>query len=186
MSRVTVEEIEQINKLYAVYRNYSRVAKEVGRAPSTVKRYIDPNYVVKKKELQLINWEKIESTHPIDLQDGSIGGYTCGVPRFTSINAFFLDETPHTKGKYIITNNFHKISIPRLAVSYGTLEARLIGMTYNEYFDFCEKCLGAIVSKNKEGTSGIIYFDNTEIVQKLIRILNKKFKKSYEQLVTLS
>lgn len=184
MSRVTIEEIERINELYAVYKNYSRVAKEVGRAPSTVKRYVDPNYVVKEKTLRPIDWEKLKAIEPINLKEGSVEGYTCGTPHSTSINAFFLDETPHTKGKYIITNNFHKISIPRLTVSYGTLEARLVDLTYHEYFDFCEQCLGAAVSRSENG--GTIYFDDTDIVRKFVNVLNKNFKKSYEQLLVSS
>ena len=61
--RVTPEEIIQMNELYLEYRTYSAVAREVGRAPSTVKRYIDPNYISQKTPTQLfpIDWEKLES-----------------------------------------------------------------------------------------------------------------------------
>ena len=45
-NRITNEEIKKINELYAQYHNYSKVAREVGVAPTTVKKYIIPNYEV--------------------------------------------------------------------------------------------------------------------------------------------
>lgn len=58
MTRVTPEEIKRINELYLQYGTYSAVAKEVGRAPSTVKKYIDLNYQTEEipKELKPIDW----------------------------------------------------------------------------------------------------------------------------------
>lgn len=61
MARVTNEEIKRINELYLQYGTYSAVAKEVGRAPSTVKKYVDPNFQMEEipKELKLIDWEAL-------------------------------------------------------------------------------------------------------------------------------
>ena len=36
--------IKQINQLYYEYHNYSKVARELGISPSTVKKYVDPDY----------------------------------------------------------------------------------------------------------------------------------------------
>lgn len=41
MAKLSVEKIKLIQKLYAQYGVYSRVAKEVGCAASTVKKYVD-------------------------------------------------------------------------------------------------------------------------------------------------
>ena len=41
MAKLSAEKIELIQKLYAQYGVYSRVAKEVGCAASTVKKYVD-------------------------------------------------------------------------------------------------------------------------------------------------
>lgn len=51
--QVTNEDKKKINELYAISHNYSQVARETGFSPSTVKKYIIPNYVsensIKKK-----------------------------------------------------------------------------------------------------------------------------------------
>ena len=72
MRRVTEDEIRQMNELYLQYRTYSAVAKEVGRAPSTVKKYIDPNYQINEtpKELKPIDWNVLLSAPIIDIKKG--------------------------------------------------------------------------------------------------------------------
>lgn len=42
--RVTAKDIKLMNELYVKYGTYAAVAREVGFSPSTVKRYITPNY----------------------------------------------------------------------------------------------------------------------------------------------
>lgn len=44
VKRVTSEDIKRINELYAQCHNYSQVAREVGFAPSTVKKYVIQGY----------------------------------------------------------------------------------------------------------------------------------------------
>lgn len=46
-TKITSEKIVQINELYAKNHNYSATAREIGVAPSTVKKYVDPNYIPK-------------------------------------------------------------------------------------------------------------------------------------------
>ena len=43
-SKITVEQIKQINDLYLKYKTYAAVAREIGVSASTVKKYVDPNY----------------------------------------------------------------------------------------------------------------------------------------------
>ena len=70
MSKVTEEEKIQMNKLYLVYGTYSAVAKEVGRAPSTVKRYIDPNFKLNEEPLEekTINWDSLLRAPALNLE----------------------------------------------------------------------------------------------------------------------
>lgn len=67
--RVTPEEIIKMNELYLAYHNYSAVAREVGRAPSTVKRYIDPNYAHRAvcKKVKEVDWKALEETPIVDI-----------------------------------------------------------------------------------------------------------------------
>ena len=67
--RVTQDEIIKMNELYLEYHTYAAVAKEVGRAPSTVKRYIDPDYVSQEvcQELKEIDWEALNEVSIINI-----------------------------------------------------------------------------------------------------------------------
>lgn len=42
--RIGVEDIQRINELYYKYKTYAEVARQTGFAPSTVKKYVDPNW----------------------------------------------------------------------------------------------------------------------------------------------
>ena len=44
--KVTQEEILQMNILYKELGTYAAVSREIGRAPSTVKKYIDPTFEI--------------------------------------------------------------------------------------------------------------------------------------------
>lgn len=50
--RVTKDDVIKINELYLKYKTYAAVARETGFAPSTVKKYIDPNFAPPKKEVK--------------------------------------------------------------------------------------------------------------------------------------
>ncbi len=67
--RVSEDEIIRMNELYLEYRTYAAVAREVGRAPSTVKRYIDPNYARRAicKKVREVDWKALEETPVIDI-----------------------------------------------------------------------------------------------------------------------
>lgn len=48
-SKVTQEDIININELYIKHKTYAAVARETGFAPSTVKKYVIPNYIPQDK-----------------------------------------------------------------------------------------------------------------------------------------
>ena len=50
--RVTKDDVIKINELYLKYKTYAAVARETGFAPSTVKKYVDPNFSPPKKEVK--------------------------------------------------------------------------------------------------------------------------------------
>lgn len=49
---ITQEQIIEINELYCKIGTYSGVAKKVGCAPTTVKKYIIPNYIPQENIVQ--------------------------------------------------------------------------------------------------------------------------------------
>ena len=69
MARLTQEEIKKINELYLQYKTYAAVARELKRAPSTIKKYVDPNYQSEEepKELIPIDWDKLINAPTIDV-----------------------------------------------------------------------------------------------------------------------
>lgn len=71
MSRVTEEEIKRINELYQIYETYAAVAREVGRAPGTVKRYVQVNFQKEENiELKPIDWDVLGAAPKIDIKKG--------------------------------------------------------------------------------------------------------------------
>ena len=67
---VTQEMIKQINELYLKIKTYSGVAREIGIAPSTVKKYIIPNYqsedsikkkIFQKEDIPKLSFEKFKN-----------------------------------------------------------------------------------------------------------------------------
>ena len=59
---VTQPEIELMNTLYLELKTYSAVAREVGRAASTVKKYIVPNFKPVEntaKELDIVAFDNV-------------------------------------------------------------------------------------------------------------------------------
>ena len=50
--RITEEDIKIINETFLVCKTYSGVAKATGFSPSTVKKYVIPNYVSEKPQIQ--------------------------------------------------------------------------------------------------------------------------------------
>ena len=67
--KITQDKIIQINELYLQYGTYSAVAKEVGCAPSTVKKYVDPDYkpIQRQVELKPVDWNVLITAKLIDI-----------------------------------------------------------------------------------------------------------------------
>ena len=56
--RVTNEDIIRINEIYAATKVYAETARQTGFSPSTVKKYVNPNFKILDKPM-----EKIEFNH---------------------------------------------------------------------------------------------------------------------------
>lgn len=54
---ITQEKIKEINELYIKLKTYSGVARVVGCAPATVKKYIIPNYIP-QEQVKIIKFDK--------------------------------------------------------------------------------------------------------------------------------
>lgn len=52
MARITPEQIEQINEVYAQCRVKTQTAKIVGVSVASVNKYLDPNYIPKDQRIQ--------------------------------------------------------------------------------------------------------------------------------------
>lgn len=96
------------------------------------------------------------------------------------MNAFFLDQVPWSDDEYIISNRFDEIEMPMIQTSYQLLQARLVGMTYMEFLEFCRDSLGAKVTRRPNQRWGSIYFKDTAEVRKFVEVLNKKFEEGYK------
>jgi len=54
--RVTNEDILRINEIYAATHTYAETARQTGFSPSTVKKYINPNFSVANKPIEKIEF----------------------------------------------------------------------------------------------------------------------------------
>lgn len=96
------------------------------------------------------------------------------------MKAFFLESCPWDLDTYVISNNFDQIVMPMINTSYQLLQARLVGMTYQEYLDFCKYSLGAKVIKRPNQRWAFIHFKDTSDTKKFVEILNNKFDEGYK------
>lgn len=96
------------------------------------------------------------------------------------MKAFFLESCPWDLDTYVISNNFDQIVMPIINTSYQLLQARLVGMTYQEYLDFCKYSLGAEVIKRPNQRWAFIHFKDTSDTKKFVEILNNKFDEGYK------
>ena len=162
--KVAPEEIKRMNELYLIYNTYAGVAKEVGRAPSTVKRYIDPNYLEKKERaaapLKEINWDSFikKATDK----------------KFTSVKkekTFWLSEKPGMEGYFILQNNLPNRGI-FTEKSYNLFVAEFLGISFKELIDLCIEGLGAEVNFGKNKNYPSIYFKDNTATKKFIDVVN--------------
>lgn len=163
--KVTPEEIKKMNELYLIYNTYAGVAKEVGRAPTTVKRYIDPDYLKKKekatKPLKKINWKRFIEENP----KGKIE------------KIFWLIERPGMEGYLILQNKLSGMGI-KTDKSYNLFPSKILGISFKEFLEICEEGLGAEINFGKNKLYPSIYFKDNAPTRKLIEILNYLIKKN--------
>lgn len=93
------------------------------------------------------------------------------------MKVFFLESCPWDLDTYVISNNFDKLDMPMINTSYQLLQARLVGMTYKEYLDFCKYSLGAEVIKRPNQRWAFVHFKDTADVNRFIEVLNHNFNK---------
>ena len=97
------------------------------------------------------------------------------------MKAFFLESCPWDLDTYVISNNFDQIVMPMINTSYQLLQARLVGMTYQKYLDFCKYSLGAEIIKRPNQRWAFIHFKDTPDTKKFVEILNNKFDEGYKR-----
>ena len=163
--KVTPEEIKKMNELYLIYNTYTGVAKEVGRAPSTVKRYIDPNYLEKKekaaKPLKEINWENF------------IGETLKGKVE----KVFWLTGRPGMEGYSILQNKLYEMGV-KTNKSYNLFPSKILGISFEEFLELCKEGLGAEINFGKNKFYPSIYLKDNAPTRKLIETLNYLVKKN--------
>ena len=70
-TRITPEQIEEINEVYVELGVKAQVARKMGISPSTVSRYIIPDYV--PKSIRVTSHCEVETSFPIELFMGEYG-----------------------------------------------------------------------------------------------------------------
>lgn len=163
--KVTQEEIKKMNELYLILNTYSGVAKEVGRAPSTVKRYIDPNYLEKKeresKPLREIDWNSFIKKFTNE--------------KFTSVGAkertFWLIEKPGLPGYFILQNNLAEKGIVTNK-SYNLFLADILGISFESFEKLCIEGLGAEINYGSNKLYPSIYLKDNAPTKKMLEVVN--------------
>ena len=83
-NKITQEQILEMNKLYLEHKTYAAVARIVGCAPSTVKKYIIPDFVPEEeREIKRFTHEQLPKF---------TGDCFIGVEDFGSLCVLFGDE----------------------------------------------------------------------------------------------
>ena len=87
---------------------------------------------------------------------------------------YTLDTSPLYKNKYVIRFDLDMKYFPNGTTgSYNVFMARLMGLSYAEFLRYCRDKLGAeLIGKGNRYV--IPYFNNTEEVQLLVKLLNAR------------
>ena len=167
--KVTPEEIKRMNELYLTLHTYSGVAKEVGRAPSTVKRYIDPDYLKKKekasKPLEEIDWNLFIGDREIGKEE----------------KVFWITEKPGMENYYILQNNLAEKGV-RTEKSYNIIPSKILGISFEDFLKMCEDGLGAEVNFGRNKLYPSIYFKDNSSTRKFLKVINSLVKSWLENL----
>lgn len=89
---------------------------------------------------------------------------------------FYLDTTPICKDKYVIRMNHELFPFPTgITGSYNVLIARILNLSYANFLRYARDRLGAdLIGKGEKYI--VPYFDNTDAVKQLVKLLNKRME----------
>ena len=159
--KVSQEEIKEMNELYVSIGSYAGVARIVGRSAGTVKKYIDPDYLEKKRRsaapLKKIKWEDFTKDMALPKKIEKI---------------FWLLPKPGMEGYYILQNNLPRHGV-KTSKSYNLFPSEYLGLPFGKYLELCEESLGAEVNFGKNKLYPSIYFKNNAPTQNFLTTLNK-------------
>ena len=86
---------------------------------------------------------------------------------------FYLDESPHNPGKYLIRVNIDLIPFTTTIGSLNLLGARLMNLTYAQYLRFCRDIVGAEI-QGKNCYYPVAYFKRNDLSEQLVKLLNAR------------
>ena len=86
---------------------------------------------------------------------------------------FYIDESAHNPGKYLIRVDITYIPFTTTVGSLAVLPARLMNLNYADYLRFCRDILGAeIIGKNC--LYPIAYFQRNSLLEQFVKLLNAR------------
>jgi len=86
---------------------------------------------------------------------------------------FYLDESPHNPGKYMIRVNIDLIPFTTTIGSLNLLPARLLNLSYAQYLRFCRDIVGAEIH-GKNCLYPVAYFYRDPLSDQLVKLLNAR------------
>lgn len=86
---------------------------------------------------------------------------------------FYLDESPHNPGKYLIRVNVDLIPFTTTIGSLNLLAARLLNLSYAQYLRFCRDIVGAEIH-GKNCYYPVAYFQRNVLSEQLVKLLNAR------------
>ena len=86
---------------------------------------------------------------------------------------FYLDESPHNPGKYLIRVNVDLIPFTTTVGSLNLLAARLLNLSYAQYLRFCRDIVGAEIH-GKNCYYPVAYFQRNDLSEQLVKLLNAR------------
>lgn len=86
---------------------------------------------------------------------------------------FYLDESLHNPGKYMIRVNVDLIPFTTTIGSLNVLAARLLNLSYAQYLRFCRDIVGAEIH-GKNHYYPVAYFRRNDLSEQLVKLLNAR------------
>lgn len=86
---------------------------------------------------------------------------------------FYLDESPHNPGKYMIRVNVDLIPFTTTIGSLNILPARLMNLSYAQYLRFCRDIVGGEIH-GKGNFYPVAYFQRNALSDQFVKLLNAR------------